>query len=432
MGSGSAVNIHSRERLAWAFVLTGSTIFFTLLVAIPFLINATIQRTTQSLDIVLEAHQGTVSLNDAQGVPRAILPGDPPRSFEAQASIRTGFPANGFVFINSPNGGGQLARLQMFANTILLIEQADSPRFESSASPYELRLSLENGRLHFKVLPDGTRPFLITLATPHGAIDIAEAGEYTINIAPEETQIVVQLGQAQLTAGGETITLLPNQRAEFYGDRPLIGPLIPQENLIANGNFRQPLLSPEAGWQKTAWNIELPDQPKGVVRQIQTTEQSSLRLTRNGIGHADIHFDQPLDIVVPAAEDEATLWLQIKFRILSQSLEVCGFQGSECPLFIQLAYEDESGNPQSWQQGFYTLAGRGDTSPYLCFSCAGVRSGHEQIMANEVVIYEIDMEEIGRLGPLPHRLTQISLVASGHSFDVEILDVSLFATAVNQ
>ena len=431
MGSGSAVNIHSRERLAWAFVLAGSTIFFALLVAVPFIINATIQRATQSLAIVLEAHQGTVSLNDEQGVPRAILPGDRPVSFEARASIRTGFPANGFVFINSPNGGGQLARLQMFANTILLIEQADSPRFESSDEPYELRLQLENGRLHFKVLPDGTRPFLITLATPHGAIDIAEAGEYAINVAPEETQIVVQMGQARVTARGETITLLPDQRAEFYSDRPLLGPLIPQENLIANGNFRQALFSPEAGWQKTAWNIELPDQPKGVIRQIQTTGQSSLRLTRNGVGHADIHFDQPLDIVVPAAESEASLWLQVKFRILSQSLEVCGFQGSECPLFIQLAYEDENGNLQSWQQGFYMLEGTSGISPYLCFSCAGVRSGHEQVVANEETVYEIDMEEIGRLGPLPHRLTQISLVASGHSFDVEILDVALFATATN-
>ena len=431
MGSGSAVNIHSRERLAWAFVLAAFMVFFSLLVAIPVIINAFIQRASQSLDIVLEAHQGTVSLNDNQGEPRAILPGDPPKSFEAQASIRTGFPANGFLFINSPNEARQLARLQLFPNATLLVEQASSPRFEASGKPYELQLQLDNGRLHLKVLPDGTRPFLITLATPHGTIDIAEAGEYALDVALEETQISVQTGQARVAAQGKTITLLPNQRAEFYPDKPMLGPLVPQENLIANGNFRQPLLSPESGWHRTTWNIELPDQPKGEIRQIQTTEQSSLRLTRNGIGHADIHFEQPLDVLVPDTVSEATIWLQIKFRIISQSLEVCGFQGSECPLFVQLAYEDEDGNPQSWQQGFYMLGGRGDTSPYICFSCAGVRSGHEQVVPNEVTVYEISMGEIGRLGPLPHHLSQISLVASGHSFDVEILDVALFATATN-
>jgi hypothetical protein len=431
MGSESAVNIHSRERLAWAFVLTGFIIFFGLLVSVPVIINAYIQGATRSLGIVLQAYQGTVSLNDDQGVQRAVLPGDRPQAFQAQSSIRTGFPATGIVFVNSPNDGRQLARLQIFANAMLLVEQADSPRFDSSDDPHELRLRLTSGRLHFKVLPDERRPFLITLTTPHGTIDIAEAGEYAIQVAPEESQIVVQMGQVRLTAQGQTIILLPNQRAEFYANKPLLGPLVPKENLIANGNFRQPLLSPEAGWQKSAWNIERPDQPKGQVRQIQTTEQSSLHLTRNGVGHADIHFDQPLDIAVPVNESEATLWLQIKFRIISQSLEVCGFQGSECPLFIQLAYEDENGNPQSWQQGFYMLAGSSDLSPYLCFSCAGVRSGHEQVVANEVTIYEIDMEEIGRLGPLPHHLTQLSLVASGHSFDVEILDVALFATATN-
>jgi hypothetical protein len=426
MGSGSAVNIHSRERLAWAFVLAGFIVFAALLIAIPISINAFIQSASQSLNIVLEAQQGTVSLNQ-----RALLPGDQPESFEAQASIRTGFPANGFIFIKAPNEDRQLAQMQLFPNATLIVEQADSPRFEASDEPYELQLRLENGRLNLKILRDGERPFLITLVTPHGTIHIAEAGDFAINVALAETQVRVQEGQAQVASRGETITLMPNQRAEFYADRSMLGPLIPQENLIANGNFRQPLLSPEAGWQKTAWNIELPDQPKGEIRQIQTTGQSSLRLTRSGVGHADIHFDQPLDVLVPGGESEATLWLQIKFRIISQSLEVCGFQGSECPLFVQLAYEDEAGNPESWQQGFYMLGNSNDTSPYLCFSCAGVRSGHEQVVPNEVIVYEINMGEIGRLGPLPYRLTQISLVASGHSFDVEILDVALFATAAN-
>jgi hypothetical protein len=60
-----------------------------------------------------------------------------------------------------------------------------------------------------------------------------------------------------------------------------------------------------------------------------------------------------------------------------------------------------------------------------------VQSGHEQVATNEVTVYEINMAEIGRLGPTPRRLTQVSLVASGHSFDVEILDVALFMTQID-
>ena len=428
MSSETAVHVHSRERLAWTFVLAGAAVFLALILAIPLLINIYIQRATDPLTIAFTAQQGTVSINDDQGIPRAILPGDAPQTFGAQASIRTGFPANGFASIAAPGSGDLLARLQIFANATLSVVQADSPRFASSNEAYVLGLHLANGRLQLKVLPDGERPFFITLTTPHGQLDIAEAGEYTVDVATDETQIVVQAGQVLVTAVEQTITLLPNQRATLVAAEPPVGPLIPQENLIVNGNFRQPLLSPEAGWQKTPWNIERLDQPKGDIRQMQTIGQSSLRVTRAGLGHADVHFEQPLD--VPVAEDAAALWLQFKFHIYSQSLEVCGFQGSECPLFVQLAYEDEDGNQHTWQQGFYILGGMGDTSPYACFSCAVIQGSHEQVVADEVAVYEVNMAEIGRLGPVPQHLNQISLVASGHSFDVEILDVALFATAM--
>lgn len=430
MGSGTTLHVHGRERLAWAFVLAGFVVFLAIIIAIPLLINAYIQRATESLTLSFEAQQGTVTLNDDQGVQRAILPGDAPITFGAQANIRTGFPANGFVSILDPNSAALLARVQMFANATLSVQRAASPRFAPSDGVYELGLNLRNGRLQIKVLPDAPRPFLLTLTTPHGQLHIAEAGEYTIDVTAEETKVMVQAGQAEVTAVGETITLLSDQRAELYAAQAPIGPLIPQENLIANGNFRQPLLSPEAGWQKTPWNIERLDQPKGEIRQMQTIGQSSLRIARDGLGHADVHFEQPLD--VPVAEDAASIWLQFKFRILSQSLEVCGFQGSECPLFVQLAYQDEDGNHHTWQQGFYILGGMGEISPYACFSCAVIQGSHEQIVPDEETVYEINMGEIGRLGPLPHHLSQLSLVISGHSFDVEILDVSLFATQVGE
>ena len=73
MGSGTTIQLHSRERLAWAFVLAGSIIFLGLIIAIPVLINAYIQQATESLMVVFEAQQGTISVNDDQGVQRAIL-----------------------------------------------------------------------------------------------------------------------------------------------------------------------------------------------------------------------------------------------------------------------------------------------------------------------------------------------------------------------
>ena len=53
----------------------------------------------------------------------------------------------------------------------------------------------------------------------------------------DETQVMVQEGQMLATAVDQTITLVPNQRAQLISLQPPIGPLVPQENLIVNGNF---------------------------------------------------------------------------------------------------------------------------------------------------------------------------------------------------
>jgi hypothetical protein len=419
------INIHSRERMAWGFLLTGFTVLVLILIAIPITINAYIQRATESLDIRVEANQGAVTLNDDQGQ-RAVLPGDAPGYFETGTSLRTGFPGNALLFITLPDRDEALARLQVGANTTLLVDQAETPRFGASDGGNILGGRLRTGQLQVTLLAEEERPLHFTISTPHGQVQLQAPGKYILEATTDRTQIIAQEGHAIVTAGAETVDLLTEQRAQLTADQPILGPFIPQDNLIPNGDFSQTILGAGVAWQHDAWDIELEDQPTGQIRHIHLDTQSWLRLTREGSGHADISFYQTLDQPV----NEASLWLQLKFRIISHSLEVCGFQGSECPLFVQLHYEDEDGNPHDWMQGFYVVGGMGDTAPYACFSCGILHTNHKQVVPGEVIVFEIEMAEIGRLGPQPHLIKNISLVASGHSFDVEIIEVALFETRV--
>ena len=82
--------------------------------------------------------------------------------------------------------------------------------------------------------------------------------------------------------------------------------------------------------------------------------------------------------------DYQALRLQLTFRILSQSLGVCGVQGSECPLFLRINYTDENGIRRTWQHGFYATGEISPNTPDACISCAVIQDTHDLVPLNVV------------------------------------------------
>ena len=152
-----------------------------------------------------------------------------------------------------------------------------------------------------------------------------------------------------------------------------------------------------------------------------------LRFERGGIGHADARVLQSINQTVA---DYDSLRLLLTLRIMEQSLGVCGIQGSECPLFVRINYVDENGVSQTWQQGFFASGEIDDnTTPGACVSCAVIQSAHERVPLNQDYFYDIDLgEELARQGAAaPRQIESLSLVASGHSFMTDVIDVTLIA-----
>ncbi len=423
MSAIPAVEIHNRQRLGWFFLLTGFAIFLAIAISVPLLVNNYLQNSVEPLATAVQANQGTVGIDSIDGSRRAALQGQGAQEVGAGSTILTDATATALLTVFPPDGGQLLSRLQIYGNTTIRLTQSDTPRFDWSDNDQNLTLELDNGRVQMTVPPSTGRPLTIRIDTPHGQVHLREPGQYAIEVINIETQVSVLSGQAALVAGSQPFLLLADERAVIpIGGEPE-GPFTTRRNLIRNGAFDNLF----DRWTLYTWIVELPDQPKGEAVVTAVAGEPTLRVVRNGQGHADVKIRQILNQDV---SDFDSLRLQITFRVVEQSLSVCGTLGSECPLFIKLNYLDPNGVSQIWQHGFYAYGEvNPDTSPDGCISCAVVQSAHERVTLGQITFYDVELAaEFARQGALPPKFIEsVELAFLGHSFEVEVVDVALMA-----
>ncbi|RMG95214.1 MAG: hypothetical protein D6706_12710 [Chloroflexi bacterium] len=417
-------SIVERQRLAWAFLLGSFAICILISIAIPFGVNAALENAKEPLQVVIQANQGTVGVDDETGLRRAVLAGEQPQSVMPGSSILTDATATALMsfFPPSRETAQLLVRMRIYSNTLVRLEEADAPRFDMSESPYILRLNLENGRLLLNLPTRRERPFIIIVATPQGHITIQEPGQYSLEVNNDAAQIAVREGRALINTTNQSLPLLSDQRAVLPLNGELIGPLDTERDFIRNGDFAIGL----ADWSLFAWRVELPDQPEGNVTVRDRAGEPVLHIIRDGLGHADVRVRQ---IINQDVTDYESLRIQTTFRIVGQTLGVCGIQGSECPLFVRVDYVDDTGVLRSWQQGFYAVGEIGPETPDACISCALAQQAHLRVPLAQDYFFELNLlDELARQGLLPPRfINSVSLIASGHSFEVEVVDVALLA-----
>lgn len=423
MAMSKVTDIHAREQMGWAFVLVGFAVFLAIAISVPVGVSAYLQNTKQPLTTTVQANQGTVRIDDQSGLMRATLEGEPAEAIEAGSGILTDATATALVFVASPDDGQVLSRMQVYGNTNVHFETIDAPRFGVSSDDRRLHFSLLSGRLRLAVPDLNDRGLSIRLAAPRGEVTIDKAGQYSFEVTNAAAQIAVLEGQAEVNVGDDMLSLTSDQRAVIPNQGAMVGPVDTERNLIRNGSFNQFL----DDWTLFTWRLELADQPKGSTDVRSTGGEPALHIVRNGEGHADVKLSQSIDQDVT---DYASLRLLLTFRISAQSLAVCGSLGSECPLFLSLDYVDDNGIGHTWQHGFYGVGQvLGGSAPEACVSCDVVQSSHQFVQLGRVYFYESDLRaDLARQGFLPPRVIEsVTLVASGHSFEVDVVDIALMA-----
>ncbi len=411
-----------RVRLAWVILLSSFTICLGISFFIPLGIREYVQRSTRSLSVNVQANQGTIRLSRGENEDAAVFAGEPAQSLDPTGSVLTSPFDQALLIVSTPVEDLLLARAQIYGNSSITVDRATAPRFSASSADSILNLRINRGRMLLTIPQTEDRPLVVELIFPQGTSLIKEPGQYSILSSDTETQLAVLQGEAEVIAGEHQMNISVDQRVIVPMDDTPIGPMDSERDLVINGDFS----SGFDEWVVLSPNLEIPEQPTVEVKIDNKEGEPTLGFRRLGIGHADSGIRQIVDEDVTDFDD---LRLALSMRIDEQSLGVCGEQGSECPLMVRLDYEDVNGVDQTWLQGFYAQGTAGPTTPDICIACPPPLNEHARLPFGQLSFYESEnlLEKLGQLGILPRRIKSITLIASGHTFETEIVDVSLLA-----
>ena len=138
-----------------------------------------------------------------------------------------------------------------------------------------------------------------------------------------------------------------------------------------------------------------------------------------GWGHTGVVQD-----ISAVVSDTRDLRVRIAFQILEQQIEVCGSQGSECPLMIDMRYRRKDGSSSQWLQGFYARgqALGGVLPDYMIANRQGRHifklAGMPQLFVSENLIQII---------PGIERVETLEVYTEGHSVHIQVLRVELLS-----
>jgi hypothetical protein len=391
------------ERLAWIVLLTAFTIFCAIAVGLPLGIRAYVRGATRSQLTRLTPISGTIRVlepSNEEPIAVTISKDDIPEGAKVIADATSGAFLTFF----------EDSTLRLYENSQIILRKSRAPRFSSGTTPNTIEIDLEGGRLSVGVAPVISRPVYFEVHTPQAVIVLQE-GSYSIQVSSEETQIVARVGQATISALGQTVTLKQRERTTVATGQPPVGPLPTVRNVIVNGDFQEPL---DVGWLRYDYK-DVAEEAGGQVEITADNARRAARFTREGgnIYHGETGIVQTIELDV---RDFSYLELRLDVRLLEQSLSRCGYRSTECPVIVRLDYKDVNNNDLHWYHGFYYQ----DVGTFPVWEA-------DRIPQNVWYPYEsgnlMDLLRDAR----PAYLTSIHIYASGWDYQSIVSNVELLA-----
>ena len=415
-----------QEQVAWIVLLCSFFLCVVLTVTVPLGAKAFIQNATRPFLLVTQANHGTLILNRKEWLQMS----ENRREVGLPLRIDTNDSAdNGLLEFYEPltNDSPQLVgRVRIYGNTQIIVSQASYPRFDSSSADSHFKLKLNQGYIKVSLpVPHGKTKLNIEIETPEGNILLESQGRYSITSNYGKTELSVTNGTATISRAGKTMQLSA-EHGVVIDESGNIEKTSIDQNFLENGDFAS---GDFTTWLTFPWEIERGGEPAGTTIIADMQGESVLRFERRGVGNASNEIRQ---VVKQSLIDVVDLRLSISFRIWEQSLPVCGSLGSECPLRVQIEYENEQKQKLPWQQGFYAVGTPSENAPPYCISCGEPLNLVEHWKADqlgELVVYESGniLSRLIQEGYRPIQINTVSLIAEGHSFKVDVVDISLTA-----
>lgn len=405
------------NRVAWIILLASFITFCLLVVSIPLAVRWYVLHSQVSLAGLLRVTNGTVLLfPNSDSDPIAVVD---TRSVEPDTLIKTDQRSQAALIFHANGGNGQsgseIATVQIYPAANVLLSQASRPRFAVSSDPLRFGIDVGSGRVRIYVAEAPPNGQVFTVNTPHGVARLAP-GSYAVQVGPEQTQVATRLGQAIVEAGDRRVAVPEGTTTIVLAGQTPRDPGPTADNLIANGDFQEPLGPP-------SWLVSYypgGDDPTASQAELVTAgNRTAARLSRinQPPTHSEVAITQVLDRSV---HDYEYLNLAMDVLLRWQSLPGAGVQSSEFPLMFRLDYEDIYGSHQFWTHGFY----------YQDPPAQWVVTGGEKIPQNTWFPFESGnlFERLRQEGlPPPARLNYLRIYASGHNFDSLVSEIGLLA-----
>jgi hypothetical protein len=241
-------------------------------------------------------------------------------------------------------------------------------------------------------------------------------GSYAVQVNDDHTQVSTRQGEVRVEGDAGQVIVTDGLSTSVAASQPPTAPAAASDNLIANGDFQEPLGPPN-------WLVSRFPEENGAVEgdiEIETSGgRNVVRFSRinQPPTHTEVAMTQVLDQRV---HDYETLNLQMDVWLRWQSLPGAGEQSSEFPLMFRLDYQDIYGNHQFWTHGFYYR----DPPPQW------VVTGGQKIPQNVWFAFESGnlFERLKEEGlPPPAKINYLKIYASGHNYDSQVAEVRLMA-----
>ncbi len=391
-----------------------------LAIGVPTAVLAFVNSATNDAYMYVRLQAGKmVTLSPTQSPAAAPVVGLAGRALQEDNEVIASDRTVGQLTFAPGEGEAAYIRTQLYSNTSITARRARRPRFQTQTARDLFEITLNEGRIGVTI-DDTPRAFeaRIRIGSAGTQLIIRTPGVYGIYLQSDgRLRLTARAGEATLERpGAQSRALKSNQQLVLAADGALSTALPLPENLIVNGQFATP----------RDWDPSFEIGPDQTVKGVLYRAPGEVTLERKGenLGPSRTGVRQKLSASIAGG---STVRLRAVFTLQEQSIDVCGSEGTECPLMIRINFETPSEDganmvPRSWQQGFY---GKGD--PEQLRLPTFVRSyntgDHIFYPLGTRAVFESD-NLIGILGAAAV-IKEVFVFAEGHQYRVRVESVEL-------
>ncbi len=393
------------ERMAWLVIWGAFAVFLLVCAAVPVGTRSYLLYSWSPKTAMFEVIGGTPRVQE----PGSIAPIAVTRSIQLSEGSTIETDENSRGILTFFDG----STLTQFPNTTITLREMRLSTFDWGQVPITLALEQARGRVRvgaaqlFAPAQSAAHARVLRIETPH-LVATLEEGSYAVDVLADSSQLTANNGTAEVTAQGASVTLARGQRTVVTRGNPPLPPLPAAQDLMVNGDFRDPLVR---GWNSLQ-EATSPGVAPGLAEIASLGDRQTVHIVRqNSVQTSAItgviqQFNREVS-------DFRVMKLQADVRLHFQSLSGGGYLSSEYPLILRLRYRDAYGSEGEWVHGFYYQNALGNPT-----------NNGEMIPVD--VWFPFESGNLLELAdPKPFIITSLQIYASGWDYESYVSDVRL-------